>query len=283
VLPTPEQGIGIFFACVGISVLLFFAGRVGWRNISLFGLNFNRPRDKTPDEIEAEREAQKVAAEGERRQLSTAFLRYSEAAVAMVPMVEATGPANASLGAWFDVAAAAIAAALTLYPEDHYRVAIWADLGDPEAFTILGSANHIRNDPQMRSLSKQNTIGGHAWRSRAGEYLCVDIAKDRKFKSRSKRAKPYKAIFAIRVGSGAQPWGVVTIDAPRQSFGEQQLVIARRFARLVSAGASIAIARYGPGQGPSSGRGPAGPARIVGPAAGNAELTPGETVDDQSG
>jgi hypothetical protein len=185
-------------------------------------------------------------------------------------MVEATGPADRSLGSWFDVLSAAVAAAITLRPEDHFRVAVWADLGDPAAFVLLGAANHNRNDRRMDVLSKDGTIGGRAWRSKAGEYLCVDILKDRKFKARSSLPRPYRSIFAIRVGENTPGWGVMTIDGPYVgSFGELELLVIRRFAKLASAGAAIATARYGPN--PSAGRlAPPSlprPPRIVGPSA----------------
>ena len=163
----------------------------------------------------------------------------------MVPMVEAGGPANQSLTAWFDVVAAAVAASLSTRARDHFRVAVWADLGDPETFRLLASANLDRNDPKMRLLSKMGTIGGVAWRAKAGEYLCADIKKDRKYKARSNTPRLYVAIFAIRVGEPAQPWGVMTVDAPRgDAFDATDLVIIRRFGKLISAGAAIAIARY---------------------------------------
>lgn len=258
----------MLLACLGIGFLLWVGAHGGWRTISLFGLNFLRPREKTTEELQADREDQKSRAGARRRQLEVAFARYAEAAVGMVPMVEAVGPADRTLGAWFDVAAAGLAAALTVYPEDHYRVAIWADLGDPATFTLLGAANHNRLDAEMNHLSKADTIGGHAWASKkkAGEYLCSDVAKDRKFKSRSGRAKPYAAIFAIRIGEPSRSWGVMTIDAPRNSFDDQALLIVRRFAQLISAGAAVAIARYSPAPGRPTQRDAPGPARIVTPS-----------------
>ena len=266
-LPTSDQGIGIFFAGVGIGILLILAGRAGWRHLSFFGLTFQRPREKTADEIERESEERKTITAVERRQMEVAFLRFSEAAVGIVPMVEATGPADRVLSAWFDVTAAAVAAGITLRPEDHYRVAIWADLGHPESFRLLGSANHNKNDPKMETLSKEGTIGGHAWRSKAGEYLCVDVTKDRRFKARSSLPRPYGSIFAIRVGEHGRAWGVMTIDAPRPAgFGQLELMVIRQFAKLVSAGAAVASVRYSPEPGRlTAGRAP-GAARIVSPS-----------------
>lgn len=278
-LPSSDQGFGILLAGIGIGILLAFAGRAGWRHISVFGLTFNRPKEPTPEELRYEREQAQTAAAVERRQIETAFSRYSEAAVGMVAMVTASGPADESLGAWFDVTAAALAAGLTRVPEDHFRVAIWADLGDPDRFALLGSANHDKND--LQHLSKEGTIGGHAWRSKPGEYLCVNIAKDRKFKSRSKSRKPYQSVFAIRVGEAHQPWGVMTIDAPRASdFSTLNITHIRRFARLISAGASVAIARYGP-TGTSTPRVGTGPKRIVARSV-DPIASEGETSDDQS-
>lgn len=245
--PNFDQGLGIFVAAIGIGILLMLARRGGFRNITFVGFNFQRPRDKSTKELEWDREDAIAERSADHRQVEDSFRRYAEAAVGMVAMVEAPGPADRSLTSWFDLVASAVATGLTAYPEDHFRVAIWADLGDPEGFHLLGSANHDRNDPQMRTLSKDKTIGGHAWRAKAGEYLCSDISKDRKFKARSATPRPYKAIFAIRVGEPSRPWGVMTIDAPRtDSFGQTELIIARRFAELASAGAAIATARYSP-------------------------------------
>lgn len=271
-LPTSDQGLGILLAGVGLGVLLWLAGKGGFHVLSFFGFNFQRFRKKSAQEIADEATARQDAASGERRQLADAFLRYSEAAVGIVPMVEASGPANQSLGAWFDVVASALAAALVIFPEDHFRVGIWADLGDPAAFRILGSANLNRNDPKIQQLSKADTIGGHAWRSKQGEYLCVDIKKDRKYKARSSAPRPYTSIFAIRVGEQGRPWGVVTIDAPRPDcFGQQGLVIIRRFAKLISAGAAVAIVRYSPAPGSMVlPRVAQGPARIVASSAAGA-------------
>jgi hypothetical protein len=99
----------------------------------------------------------------------------------------------------------------------------------------------------MRTLSKEKTIGAHAWRSKKGEYLCVDVTKDRKFVARSPMPRPYQSILAVRVGDATRAWGVVTIDAPRsECFGEASLLLVRRFAKLLTAGAAIAGARYGP-------------------------------------
>jgi hypothetical protein len=248
VLPTPDQGLGILLACLGIAALLHFGGRGGWRNISLFGLNFNRPRDKTPEELKADREDAAAAGRIAGAQLQEAFLRFSEAAVGMAAMVESTKPAHDSVSAWVDLVAMGLAASLPTKPGDHFRVAVWVDAGDPDTFRLLGSANHNRNDPKMQALAKVGTIAGHAWRSKPGEYLCVDITKDRKFKPRSSLPRPYTSIFAIRMGERGKGWGVVTIDAPRaECFGTNELVIVRRFAKLVSAGASIALAKYSPG------------------------------------
>lgn len=95
--------------------------------------------------------------------------RYSEAAVGMVPMVINPNPANQTLIAWFDLVAAATAAGLAKLPEDHFRVAIWADLGDPDAFRLLGCCNLNRNEASLQQLSKEGTLGGHAYRSKSGE------------------------------------------------------------------------------------------------------------------
>lgn len=264
VLPNLNQGGGIFLAGVGIGILLIFAGRAGFRHISMFGFTFQRPRDKSVKELEWDREDAVAERSADHRQVEDSFRRYAEAAVGMAAMVEAAGPADRSLTSWFDLVASAVATGLTAYPEDHFRVAIWADLGDPRGFHLLGSANHDRNDPRMRILSKEKTIGGHAWQAKAGEYLCGDVTKDRKFKARSATPRPYKAIFAIRVGEPSKPWGVMTIDAPRiDSFGQTELIIARRFAQLASAGAAIATARYSPLPSRTSAALPAGPASIV--------------------
>lgn len=251
-LPNSDQGIGVFFGAIGVGVLLLLAGKAGFISISFFGFNFNRPRARTKEEIEWEREDQRAAAGAQRRLIDDAFLRYSEAAVGIVPMVQAAGPANVPLEKWFDVLASAIAAAVTVFPEDYFRVAIWVDLGDPDTFTLLGAANHDRNEPAIRKLSKDGTIAGIALKAKTGEYLCVDIKKDRRYKARTKSAKRYASIFAIRVGEPLHPWGVITVDAPRSScFSETALLIIRRFAKLASAGAAIAVARYTPGEGVS--------------------------------
>jgi hypothetical protein len=77
VLPNSDQGIGIFFAGVGIGILLILAGRAGWRHISLFGLTFQRPKEPTPEEIEQERSDRRAVTALERRQMEVAFLRFS--------------------------------------------------------------------------------------------------------------------------------------------------------------------------------------------------------------
>ncbi|MDQ6877350.1 MAG: hypothetical protein M3082_06560 [Candidatus Dormibacteraeota bacterium] len=66
---------------------MWVGGRVSWRTISLFGLNFFRPRDTSQAELAADREDQKAAAGAGRRQLEVAFRRYAEAAVGVVPMI----------------------------------------------------------------------------------------------------------------------------------------------------------------------------------------------------
>jgi hypothetical protein len=280
VFPTPEQGLGILLAAIGIAILLLLAGRGGWRNLSLFGLSFARPRDKTEKELEWDREDRRYAASLDRRQTETAFLRYSEAAVGMVAMVTTPSPANDSLRAWFDLVASAIATALVKQPEDHFRVGIWADLGEPDAFRLLGCCNLNRNEATLRQLSKEATIGGHAFRSKKGEYLSADVKKDRRYKSRSGQPKPYQSIFAIRVGD-ERPWGVMTIDAPRvNGFTAADLTIIRRFAKLVSAGATVAVAKYSPG---ARAHEIGGPRRIVAPSGQLPEppTIEGEAPDDQ--
>ncbi|HEV8536030.1 MAG TPA: hypothetical protein VGR87_10000 [Candidatus Limnocylindria bacterium] len=251
-LPNSDQGMGILLGAVGLGALLWLAGKAGWISLSFFGFNFQRPRARSHQELEWERQDRLERDRAENRQTEVAFVRYAEAAVGMVPMVSATGPANEILQAWFDVVAGALDAALTKRPDDHFRIAVWGDFGDPEAFALLGCANHNRNDLRIKRLSKQGTIGGHAWRSKAGEYLCADIAKDRRYKSRSGTPRPYKSIFAIRLGDGSS-WGVVTIDGSHaDGFTVTDLSIIRRFARLVSAGATIAVAKYAP-KGPQAG------------------------------
>lgn len=245
--PTPEQGLGILLACGGLALLLAAAGKFGFRVLNLFGLSFQRPREKSPQELEWDREDARYGAALERRQAQVAFQRYAEAAVGMVPMVGATGPAHETLTAWFDVVADAIAASLVKQPEDHYRVGIYADLGDPDAFSLLGCCRLDRNNPRIERLSKEGTLAGHAFTSKAGEYLCADIKKDRRYKNRSGKPRPYQSVFAIRVGD-THAWGVMTIDAPRANgFSTADVVIIRRFAKLISAGAAIAVAKYSPG------------------------------------
>lgn len=279
--PTSDQGIGIFFAALGIGFLLWLAGRADFHNLSLFGLSFMRSRRKTKEELAWDHEAQQAAAGANRRQLEDGFRRYAEAAVAMVAMVEASGRVDEALTGWFDLASSDIAAALTVFPEDFFRVAIWADLGHPDHFVLLGAANHDRNDVKMQTLAKANTIGGHAWRAKAGEYLCVDISKDRKFKARSALPRPYTSIFAIRVGD--RPWGVMTIDAPRtECFGPTSLLLIRRFAKLISAGAAIASARYGPNPAAAAAGLPIATPRIVTIGPPTSGMEPGEDgADDQ--
>jgi hypothetical protein len=277
-LPTPEQGLGILLAGLGISAVLYFGGKVGWRFINIFGLTFNRPRDKTPEEFAAEREDAKDASRVAGAQLQEAFLRYSEAAIGMVAMVDSPKRPHESVRAWVDLVAMELAACLPKRPGDHFRVAVWADVGDPEAFRLLGSANHNTNDPKMERLSKDGTIGGYAFKSKAGEYLCADITKDRKFKPRSAMPRPYSAIFAARLGERGRAWGVVTIDAPvLGAFGPHELTFVRRFAKLISAGASIALAKYAPGSVPIPESAAAAP-RIV--AGGGQEALPGGTAGD---
>lgn len=274
--PDTGQGLGILFAGIGIGIALALAGRFGWRHLSFFGLTFARPRDKTDKELEWDREDRRYAANLERRQTETAFQRYSEAAVGMVPMVVNPNPANQTLGAWFDLVAAAIAAGLAKLPEDHFRVAIWADLGDPEAFRLLGCCNLNRNEPSIQRLSKAGTLGGHAFRSKSGEYLCRDIKKDRRYKSRTGTPRPYLSVFAIRVGD-ARPWGVMTIDAPRtDGFADADLTIIRRFTRLVSAGATVAVAKYSPG---AIQHEHPGPRRIV---AASGQLPEPKTIEEEA-
>lgn len=281
-LPNSDQGLGILFGAVGLGVLLYLAGKAGFLHLSFFGFNFQRSREKSEKELEWEREDQRSWAVTERREVDAAFERYAEAAVGMVPMVVQPGPADESVKRWFDLAAGAIDAAVTKHMGDHFRVAIWGDFGDPDSFRLIGCANHNRNDPKIERLSKQGTIGGHAWRSKSGEYLCSDISKDRKYKQRSPTPRPYKSIFAIRVGEATSPWGVLTIDAPRaEGFTALDLTIIRRFARLISAGATIAVVKYSPGAAP--GRiSASGPARIVQPSGITpARLTSEESADDQ--
>lgn len=245
-LPSLEQGLALAAVAVAVAFLLWVAGKAGWVHISGYGLNFQRHRERTRQEMEWERQERQEKERADQRQLGVAFERYSEAAVGMVPMVIAQGPANEILAKWVDLVAGALDSALCRKVGDHFRVAVWADFGDAEAFKLLGSANHNRNDPRMERLSKDGTIAGHAWRSKAGEYLCADITKDRKYKARSRTPRPYKSIFAIRLGEPTH-WGVMTIDAPTvESIGTTELAIIRRFAKLVSAGAAIAVARYAP-------------------------------------
>ena len=90
--PTPEQGLGILLACIGIGILLVAAGKFGFRVLNLFGLSFHRPRDKTPQELEWDREDARYGAQLVRRQQQVAFERYSDAAVGMVAMVMALRP-----------------------------------------------------------------------------------------------------------------------------------------------------------------------------------------------
>src|SRR5690606_33746956 len=109
-----------------------------------------------------------------------------------------------------------------------------------------------------------------------GEYLCRDIKKDRRYKSRTGTPRPYQSVFAIRVGD-SPPWGVMTIDAPRvDGFADADLTIVRRFARLVSAGATVAVAKYSPGARPHE---PTGPRRIVAPSG---QLPEPKTIEEEA-
>ena len=211
------------------------------------GFAFRRPRRKTQQELDFERQDRLERERGDQRQIEVAFERYSEASVGIVAMVTATGPSEQVLARWFDLAAGALDAALCRTSGDHFRVAIWADAGDATEFRLAGAAKHNRNDSAIQRLSKQNTIAGHAWKSKAGEYLCGDISKDRKYKARSGTPRPYKSIFAIRLGEAAAPWGVMTIDVPAiNRVSTNDLVVIRRFAKLISAAATIAVTKYTP-------------------------------------
>lgn len=281
--PTTDQGLGILLATLGIGVLLWLAAKAGFFSLSFFGLSFHRSREKTQKELEWDREDERQWAVLERRQVEAAFVRYGEAAVGLAAMVNAPGPGHEALTKWFDLVAGAIDAAVTKHMGDNFRVAVWADFGDADAFRLIGCANHDTNDPKMHRLSKTGTIGGLAWRAKSGEYLCADISKDKKFKARSPAPRPYKSLFAIRVGDAKAPWGVLTIDAPRaDGFTAMDLSIIRRFARLVSTGAVVALAKYSPGSAPGVTPAPRGPARIVQQAQqGQARLTTEEMPDDQ--
>ena len=143
---------------------------------------------------------------------------------------------------WFGLVCDQLAGALQKGPGDIYRVSMWADVPDrPAEFVMVGQTYFDPNDPALEHLDKATTIAGGAFQDKTGEYYCRDVAKDRKYKPRTKGKKPqYASIFAVALGHQDKRWGVLTVDSRRISgFNEVDLAIVRSFARIAAAGSAL--------------------------------------------
>jgi hypothetical protein len=178
---------------------------------------------------------------------AAALPRIEDLEVALVELVEADiGALERVSTDWFDFVCAGLATVLATGTDEDHRVAIWTDdESDPDFLKGLAYAGFDRNAAKYEKLPRETTVAGWVIKERQ-EHFVPDIDKCAIFRPRTHRPR-YRCMVATPLGPDADPWAVMTVDAPKvNGLSEEQLALIRRFGSLASVGARITRKRKAP-------------------------------------
>ena len=175
---------------------------------------------------------------------AAALGRLNDLEQAIVSLAEAdTAELDRVTGDWLDFVCAGLATVLSAGNDAHFRVAIWTDdETDPEYVKGLAYFGFDRHDPKYEKLPRATTLAGWVIAHRQDHYA-PDLKTCTLFMPRSNTPR-YKSMYAAPLGSEADPWAAITVDAPAlDGLSEERRALIRRFGSLASVGARIARSR----------------------------------------
>lgn len=173
-----------------------------------------------------------------------ALRRLTDLETAVASIVEAD-PAHVDqvMNDWLDYVCEGLATCLSAGNNAQFRVAIWTD-DERDPATLKGIAWHgfNRSDPKYQALPRATTLAGWAIEHRE-EHYAPYLDKCVLYKPRS-HPPTYKSMFVVPLGSDANPWASMTVDAPAvDGLSEERRELIRRFGSLASVGARIYLHR----------------------------------------
>lgn len=176
--------------------------------------------------------------------LVTALSRLEDLEPGLNALVEAPDALLEQRGQnWLDYVCEGLAAVLQAGTHHRFRVAIWThDEADREYLKGLAYHGFDRNDPKYDKLPRATTLAGWAI-TRGEEHYAPDVSACTLFKPRN-HPPTYRSMVATPLGPPADPWAVITVDAPElDGLDEPRLALIRRFGILATVGARVVTFR----------------------------------------